>query len=442
MYTVAPALDLDWVGQRDHLSGDYRGEYWQFTGDEELDPRWTHNLAADLGWRRWAPFFLEVRETLDRGPSAQQRDVEAVIDYTYTNMVSARTGLVWEFGTRGTVELAYRGELETYPQVEDADRVLRQYGEGLARYRWTPLWETEFRVSYGQVDRELTADYNELSASVAVDQRLSEHLALRYRLEWLRDAYEAPPGEDAAPEAARAHGVHQPALGGRGQGRPVAWAEPGAWAYQDDLDYLPDGDTLETGRTSAEVALRARLGSTLTVGGWYDTRDYRVSGREETAWGPTLDARWLIAPWAAFDVRGTWTDTTIREEAPAEIEEQHEQGGGRHRRSAVQTPAARGGVRLPEERLQRCAAIVRRQSPLCLCDVPLPSPRAGRAPLLVSLPHGRQPGGVTTAGPVMAARCGSIESGCFAWDNVDSMSEFAGENAVGREPWQALNWSC
>ena len=144
-------------------------------------------------------------------------------------MVSARTGLVWEFGARGTVELAYRGELETYPQVEDADRVLRQYGEGLARYRWTPLWETEFRVSYGQVERELTADYDELSASVAVDQRLSEHLALRYSLEWLRDAYDAPPGDDAAPEPQGPTVSTSLLVGGRGQGRPVAGRdlEPG-----------------------------------------------------------------------------------------------------------------------------------------------------------------------------------------------------------------------
>jgi hypothetical protein len=98
----------------------------------------------------------------------------------------------------------------------------------------------------------------------------------------------------------------------------------GTWnlGFSDDLDYLPDGDTLETRHTSAEVALRARLGSSLTVGGWYDTREYRVSGREERAWGPTLDARWMITSWAACDVRGTWTDTTIREEARAEVVEQ------------------------------------------------------------------------------------------------------------------------
>ena len=321
MYTVAPALNLNWIALRDRLAFDYRGEYWQFTGDEELDPRWRHDLAADLAWRRWAPFFLEVRETLNMGPSAQGRDVEAAIDYTYTNMVSARTGLVWEFGTRGTVELAYRGELETYPQVEDADRVLRQYGEGLARYLWTPLWQTEFRVAYGQVDRELTADYDELSASVAVDQRWSERLALRYSLEWLRDGYDAPPGDDTAPEP---------------QGPTVSssllWAaeatgdlsERNSWnlGYREDLDYLQDGDTLTTGRTSAGVDLRARLGSTISIDGWYETRDYRVSGREEKAWGATLDARWMILPWAACDVRGSWTDTSIREAAMEEIEEQ------------------------------------------------------------------------------------------------------------------------
>jgi len=107
-----------------------------------------------------------------------------------------------------------------------------------------------------------------------------------------------------------------------------AWARGdlypgGTWnlGYRDDLDYLPEGDTLKTGRTSAGVDLRARLGSTLSVGGWYETRDYRVSGREEKAWGTTLNARWMIVPWAACDVRGAWTDTTIREEPLPEIED-------------------------------------------------------------------------------------------------------------------------
>lgn len=320
MYSIAPALNFTWAGQRDLLSGAYRGEYWQFSGDEDLDPRWTHNLAADLAWRRWAPFFLEVREALDRGPSAQQREVEAVIDYTYTNIVTARTGLTWVRGSRSTYELAYRGELETYPQVEDADRVLRQYGEGLARYRWTPLLETEFRVSYGKVERELTADYDELNASVVVDQRLSEHLALRYNLEWFRDAYDAVPGVDDASEGQAAATSTGLLWGAEARGD---LSQGGTWhvGYAEDLDYLPDGDTLETGRTSAGMDLRARLGSTLSVEGWHDTRDYRVSGREEAAFGATLDVRWVIVPWAACDLRGTWADTTIREEAAAEIDE-------------------------------------------------------------------------------------------------------------------------
>ena len=320
MYTVAPALNLNWVGPRDHLNGKYRGEYWQFTGDAEIDSRWRHDLKVDLAWRRWAPFFLEVGETLSMGPSAQGRDVEAVIDYTYTNMISARTGLVWEFGTRGTVELAYRGEFETYPQVEDADRVLRQYGEGLARYRWRPLWETEFRVSYGQVDRKLAADYDELIASVAVNQRWSEHLTLRYNLEWLRDAYGATPGDGTAP--AQEPAVSTTLLWGAEARGDLSLG--GIWklGYTENLDYLPEGDTLTTGRASAGVGLRARLGSTLSVDGWHESRDYRVSGRAEKAWGANLDARWVIVPWAACDVRGTWTDTAIREPAMAQIDEQ------------------------------------------------------------------------------------------------------------------------
>lgn len=320
MYSVAPALDLGWVGEHDHLNGAYRGEYWQFTGDENLDPRWRHGLAADLGWRRWAPFFLEVRENLALGPTAQRRDVEAAIDYTYTNVLMARTGLFWDFGARATAELAYRLALETYPQVDDADRVLRQYAEGTARYRWSPLWETEARLSYGRVARELTADYDEFSASAAVNQRVSEHLVLLYGLEWLRDAYGASPADDSTPED-QGTTVFSSLLwraGARGDLSPR-----GTWSlgYQDDLDYLQDGDTLKTGRASAEVAVRARLGSTLTVGGWRESRDFRTSSREETAWGATLDARWMITPWSAFDVRGAWADTTIRQEGTTEVTE-------------------------------------------------------------------------------------------------------------------------
>ena len=318
-FTVAPEFNLDWAGQHDHLSGSYSGNYVQFAGDEDLDPRWMHDLSANLGWRRWNPFFLEVHETLSLGPTAQERDVQALIDYTYTNMVSARTGMVWELGARGSVELGYRGELETYPQVEDADRVLRQYGEGVASYRWSPLWSTEFSVSYGQVDRKLTADYTELSVSAAVDQRLSEHLALRYGLEWNRDAYEAAPGGGEVPGAAgttESSWLKSVEISGD-------LSVGGQWnlGYEDTLDYLPDGDTIETGRASAGVDLRARLGSTLAVEGWHETRDYRVSDRAETAWGSTLDARWMIRPWAAFDLLGEWTNTTIREEASPEIEE-------------------------------------------------------------------------------------------------------------------------
>ena len=155
---------------------------------------------------------------------------------------------------------------------------------------------------------------------MAVDQRLSERLALRYHLEWLRDALEAPPGDDAAPVSQRPT-VSTSLLWGAEVSCDLS--PNGTWnlGYSDNLDYLPDGDTLETGRTSAVVALRALLGSTISFREWYETRDYRVSGREEQALGMTLNSRWIITPWAACDVRGTWTNTTIHEEATAEIRE-------------------------------------------------------------------------------------------------------------------------
>ncbi len=97
----------------------------------------------------------------------------------------------------------------------------------------------------------------------------------------------------------------------------------GSWnlAYKDGLADQPDGDTLKTGRTSAAIALRTRMGCALDVGGWRETRSYRASGREETAWGPTLAGRWLITTWSALDLGGSWTKTTIREEGLDEVED-------------------------------------------------------------------------------------------------------------------------
>jgi hypothetical protein len=320
MFTVAPALGLDWVVERDRLSAGYRGEYYQFSGDEELDARWVHNLAANLNWRRWAPFFLEASESLDYGQDPQEVNVQAKIDFTYTNIASVRTGMVWDLGTRGAVELAYRGELETYPQVENADRVLSNFGELSVLYRWTPLWSGTLTLSYGLVERDLTADYDELSATASVDQRLSERLTLRYGLEWYRDTYDAAPGADAVPGDDGSSVYTNLLLEATVRG---ALSRGGYWSlgYEDTLEYLNDGDTIEIGRASAELALRARLGSSLTVEGWHDTRDYRISGREDTAWGTTLSARWLITPWAACDLVGNWTMTTIQEEGLGDVED-------------------------------------------------------------------------------------------------------------------------
>ncbi|MHB8835197.1 MAG: porin family protein [Candidatus Methylomirabilia bacterium] len=351
IFTVNPGVTVSWFEGRDRLQLNYGGAYSSYRGDEKRDPLWVHTIAADLSWRRWAPFFLEAQESRSRVPRTQEREGEAYVDQVDRNLISVRTGLVSEMGSRSTVELAYRGELESYsvsgggvpategtdpgteatePVIDEFDRVERHFGEALLRHRWTPLWDSELRVAYGHVGRELAPAYSELRASLAVDQRWSERLSLRYHLDWIRD------DDDKPAEAVAATG--EAAIGSAATDAPVDTVRTnllfgaevrgtlergGSWnlAYQDSLADQPDGDTLKTGRASAAATLRARLGSTLDVGGWHETRDFRDSGREEVAWGPTLGVRWLITPWAALDLGGSWTSTTIREEAQAEVED-------------------------------------------------------------------------------------------------------------------------
>lgn len=311
IFTIDPGATVSWLGERDRLQLDYRGEYWMFSGDEDRDPLWMHNLVADLNWRRWSPFFLEAREERDRVPRSLETEGESVVEQVARNRLSGRTGLAWELGSRGLAELAYRGELQTFSGIEDADRVLRQYGEGLLRYRWSPLWGSEMRLAYGHVDRTLAADYAEMSASAAVDQRLSEHLALRYRIEWLRTAEDAfaAVGETEGSEATVRNNLLKTAeISGE-------LALGGSWrlGYQDALEYLSDGDTRKAGRASADLTFRFRLGSTVGIGARFENLKYRVSDRKDEVWGPTLRLRWVLAPWSAFDLGGSWTSVEIKE---------------------------------------------------------------------------------------------------------------------------------
>jgi len=54
-----------------------------------------------------------------------------------------------------------------------------------------------------------------------------------------------------------------------GAGSLGSWSGGGWWnlAYQANVEDQPDGDALKTGRTSAAASIRARLGSSLDVGG-------------------------------------------------------------------------------------------------------------------------------------------------------------------------------
>lgn len=327
IFTVTPGIEVLWDAEYDQLQLLYQGAYSMFQGDEERDALWTHAVEADVSWRRWAPFFLEAKEERKRVPRAQDENSAAWLDQIDRNQISVRTGMATAFGARSTFEVAYRGELDTYSGIEDAaagseefDRVERHAGEALLRHRWSPLWESELSAAYGQVARDLSPDYTEASVAVAADQRWSERLVLRYSLEWVREEDNKPAGGQAESGTA-ADPVRTSLLAGaevRGD------LERGGWwrlAYQDSLDPLSDGDTLKTGRTSAGAKIQARLGSTVEIGGWRETRDYRESGREEVAWGPTLDVRWKIATWAAFDLGASWTNTIIREESLAEVED-------------------------------------------------------------------------------------------------------------------------
>jgi hypothetical protein len=345
--SINPGLWVEWSAERDRLHLRYTGEYLMFEGDEALDSFWAHRIAADLNWRRWEPFFLEVGEDRSRVPRTQEREDEAFVDQIDRNQLSFRTGLSWEAGPRSTVELAYRGELDSYsssgstasreaqpdPGGEAFDRVERHFGEALVRHRWNALWGGEVHLAYGHVGRELAPEYTELNVLAAVEQRWSEHLMLRYRLEWRREKDGEPVTDEAAGAGAStgtSTGEASERPGETGRNNLLLGLEirgdlgPGdSWtlAYQDSQVDQPDGDTLGIGRASATLAVRARLGSTVDVGAWHETRDFRISGREETAWGPTLGARWLITPTVALDLAGCWTTTAVREVGEDRVED-------------------------------------------------------------------------------------------------------------------------
>ncbi len=319
VFTLAPGATVLWREPHDQVRLRYQGEYWMFQGDEKRDPLWVNNLAADLEWRRWAPFFLEAADVLDRIPRTQQSEGVAVVDQIDRNHASLRSGLVWDLRSRGTMELAYRGEFVTFPGAEAVDTVSKHQGDGRIRYRWSPLVSSDVRMAYGRVSHELSADYTELSASAAVDQRVSEHLALAFRLEWIRDDEDKQAATDTTSGASASSIRSNLLLAAEARGvLPTA----GSWkiAYEDRREDRPDGDTLDVGRFSGSLRLNARLGSSLDAGMWYEDRSYQDSGRQEKAWGPTLTSRWMINSWAACDLGVDWTNTTVEDEGLPAIE--------------------------------------------------------------------------------------------------------------------------
>jgi hypothetical protein len=88
IYSVNPGITAAWLEGRDRLQLSYGGTYSTYSGDEKRDAEWVHTLAADLNWRRWAPFFLEARESLSRVPRNQDTVGTAVVDQIDMNLAN------------------------------------------------------------------------------------------------------------------------------------------------------------------------------------------------------------------------------------------------------------------------------------------------------------------------------------------------------------------
>ena len=56
------------------------------------------------------------------------------------NQLSVRTGLARDLGSRGAVELAYRGEMVAFPGAGMPIEILSHYGEGLSATAGLPWW--------------------------------------------------------------------------------------------------------------------------------------------------------------------------------------------------------------------------------------------------------------------------------------------------------------
>ncbi len=317
IFAVSPTLQLGWKGSEDSLQGTYRGQYWTFSGDEVRDPLWLHDLRAELAWRRWSPAFLEAEAVRERIPRYQDSEGQALVDQLDRTSIVLRSGLGWDFSARDRLEMVYRGSREDFSGTDDADRILRHFGEGLLRHQWTPLLGSEVRLSYGSVQRELTEDSTELRVAVSADRRASERLRMSGRLEWRREGFgdlaAGGTSTDQTSSSRTALFASAEVMGDLMRG--------GSWrlAYEDRLEDAPDGGTLRTGRASAKASLRARLGSELDARVYHEARDFRESGREEESWGPIVLARWVVSPWAAFDLGGSWSSTDVREGDAAEV---------------------------------------------------------------------------------------------------------------------------
>lgn len=322
-YTFHAGVNLDWKLPEDSFGLVYLGTY-RDVGQEinELESGWVHKLQADIGWRRWSPFFLEAygeRNRVSQYSGGREADVNRLVD---RNRLLVRPGFTWDLGPTRSLETAARWEHQDFPDVEDADRRNAVLGELSVGQRWDPRTQGELRIAYGRIEQALALDHDKLEVTGEVSRQVTPDLAITGSLSWHHEsdvetaeetgdgtgaeageATEPPPEEEPA-ETERDFLLKKVTLSG-GRAKPWRWSI----GYHDRSETLQDGDVVLAGRTEGRLEYHARLGSRLHARAWYEDREFRASERHDSAWGSTLKARWLLAGSLALDLRGEWGRT-------------------------------------------------------------------------------------------------------------------------------------
>lgn len=293
---VIPSANLAIEGDRDSIRINYRGEYRDYLEGTRKE-EWRHDFEGRLDSSRLDPLRLTITDRRQMVLRYVERPEEDESNWLDSNTLTIQPSLMWPVDPNLDLQLSYIESRQTFPGEAAADDITRRTGRIRFEKRWSPLFESSLWVDWRKVQREAARDFDGFSVGAGSVHQLSPVSTLGYELNWEERSY----GERD----------DQFWLGKVNLSRRLEREGQTRLSYSRSVEDRFDGETLVNNKAEAGLSWIFPNGLSVSVSLLYGTRDFDLEDRKDRTWGPAATARWKLASWLDFSLKGRWSQTTI-----------------------------------------------------------------------------------------------------------------------------------